>query len=383
MKVKFFSTYYHPNILGGGEISTQLLVEGLNRKGLDVEVITLGEIDEICFINNIKVKKIGVKKRSRIFKDNIENLNKKNLGLKIIMLFLDFIDIRLYKKFNREIGECDILHITNLHNFSGIPLLYLNKKKFKYIIQSIRAPFFDETNSFFKKIIVRIIKKIYGIYSKNIIFHFPTKYIFNYVKEQKMKITKYFIIGNTVDIKSEKIGEKENSICYSGSIRKGKGIKTLIKTFNELENKSIKLFLIGRGKMEDEIIGENIVKFGWKNKGENYEIIKKSKILVLPSEWPEAFGRVLIEAINLGTLPIGSDSGGIPEVLNYNEKYIFKTKDSNDLKEKIIRILNLSEEEYKKEIEILRKEVKKFSYESHIEEFIKMYEEILYKRGNI
>lgn len=38
--------------------------------------------------------------------------------------------------------------------------------------------------------------------------------------------------------------------------------------------------------------------------------MKKSKVVVLPSEWEEAFGRVLIESIFNGTIAIGSDRGG-------------------------------------------------------------------------
>lgn len=375
MKVTIFSTYYYPNIVGGGEISTQLLAEGLSRKGITVEVVTLGEKDEQYLVNKILVKKIGLKRRKEENKQWISVLKK------IFYFFLDFFDISLYLKYKKEIEKTDILHITNFHYISGLPLLYILFKKKVCVIQSIRAPIFESYNNFLKKIIFGLGLFFYKIYSKNIIFHFPTEYMYKYVSKNSMRIRDYFIIGNTVLLENE-MSLKSNYICFSGSIVEYKGVNTLISAFLKLEDKNLELLLIGKGKLVKNIKNEKIKITGWLSKEENYNLIKKSKILILPSEWPEAFGRVLIEAIKLGTIPIGSDSGAIPEVLDYDSRYIFKTKNINSLKEKIERILKLSENEYRKEIQDLQRKMEKYSYETHIENFIKQYKKCLEKSFN-
>lgn len=377
MKIKIFSTYYYPNILGGGEISTQILAEGLLKKGIDIEVITLGKQDEIYTVNGVKVKKIGIGKKYRIFEDIINNSLNKNIFFKMKMLILDFINIKLYKKYQKQIGKCDILHITNLHNFSGIPLLYLNKKNFKYIIQSIRAPFFSKGN-ILKNFFSKVIKKIYNIYSKNVIFHFPTEYICKYTKEQGTEIKKYFIIGNSIDFKNklENFQEKNINVLYVGKVVQEKGIVTLVETLKKMGLESKSLF-IGDGNLKSFVLKKGIKVTGWLSREETYEYMKKSKVLILPSEWEEAFGRVLIEAIANGTLVIGSDRGAIPEVLNFNEKYIFKAGLSEKLQKKILRILNLNEEDYQNEVLNLQKYIEKYNYENHINNFIKNYSKIL------
>lgn len=384
MKIKIFTTFYYPKILGGGEISTQLLVEGLLAKGIDVEVVTLGDKDESFNHNGVNIKVINCGLRNKLYMKNL-NKKKRYFILKIFFFLGDFFDIFFYKKCSNNLKNCDILHITNYHNYSCIPLIYKLQNKNIKIIQSIRAPIFEGNNNFFKKLWEEFSKKIYCKYNKNIIYHFPTNYMYNYLKKKNIEFKNYFIIGNTVDIKAQKINfnEKKIDICYSGVIETHKGIKTLVKAIQIFKNKNsnLKVIFIGKGTLEYEVKKSEINVTGWLSREENYKKIKESKLLILPSEINEAFGRVLIEAIQLGTLVIGSDSGAIPEILNYNKKYIFKAKNYDELKEKIERVLNLSEEEYINEVEFLRSEINKYSYEKHILDFIKKYDEVLDKRG--
>lgn len=378
MKIKIFSTFYYPNIIGGGEISTQLLAEGLKEKGVDVEVVTLGERKKIFIHNGVTVKVIASSARNKIYKNILE---KKYIFLKFILFWGDFIDILFYKKLKYELKNCDILHITNYHYCSCIPLLYRLKKENIKIIQSIRAPIFQDNKNNLKKIWSKVSMKLYQLYSKDIIFHFPTKYMYNYLETKNIKFNKFFIIGNTVNINIQKIQfeNKDIDLCYSGVIEEYKGIRTLINSIKNLKEKrkKIKSIFIGKGSLEIEARKNEIEVTGWLSKEKNYQKIKKSKVLVLPSEWDEAFGRVLVEAIYLGTIVVGSDSGAIPEVLNYNSNYIFKTKNYKELEEKIERILNLSKKEYENEIKFLREEVKKYSYDNHILKFIENYKELL------
>ena len=154
-----------------------------------------------------------------------------------------------------------------------------------------------------------------------------------------------------------------------------KGIKTLIEL--KKNNPSLKIVCVGDGRLKEECIRNSIVVTGWIKKKEVYSYIKNSKILVLPSEWEEAFGRVLIEGVINGTLVIGSDQGAIPEVLGYKNEYIFKAKNIPEFNKKIKRILNLTSEEYEAELKDMQNYMEKYNYENHIKSFIKLYKNLI------
>ena len=46
------------------------------------------------------------------------------------------------------------------------------------------------------------------------------------------------------------------------------------------------------------------------------QLCEAADVLAMPSDWPELFGRALIEAMACGTPAVGANVGGIPEVLS-------------------------------------------------------------------
>lgn len=122
-----------------------------------------------------------------------------------------------------------------------------------------------------------------------------------------------------------------NIICVC-SIHPGKGVHILIESFNKLlkENNDINLHIIGdvaKGgdisyikklkNMAEEVNPERILFLGWKQNP--YPYIKNTDILVLPSIGGfESFGMVIVEAMALKKAVIGSNIGGIPEVIKDN-----------------------------------------------------------------
>jgi glycosyltransferase involved in cell wall biosynthesis len=45
-------------------------------------------------------------------------------------------------------------------------------------------------------------------------------------------------------------------------------------------------------------------------------LCEAADVLAMPSDWPELFGRTLIEAMSCGTPAVGTRVGGVPEVLS-------------------------------------------------------------------
>ena len=67
-----------------------------------------------------------------------------------------------------------------------------------------------------------------------------------------------------------------------------------------------------------------------------FEFLKKIDVYVQPSI-AESHGRVIVEAMSVGCPVIGSNVGGIPELVNH--QYVFKKKNYKDLYTKMKNLL--------------------------------------------
>lgn len=111
---------------------------------------------------------------------------------------------------------------------------------------------------------------------------------------------------------------KQNYYCFVGRLSPEKGIETLLKAAMELSQYHLKV--IGTGPLENEIRSkykaENIEFLGFRKWEELGTILANSRCMVLPSECYENNPLSIIEALCLGTPVIGSNIGGIPELIN-------------------------------------------------------------------
>ena len=130
--------------------------------------------------------------------------------------------------------------------------------------------------------------------------------------------------------------QKKNyfTISYFGRISKKKGILTLLKALNHLKFDDW-IFMIDIDHIDDKeyfiqlkpyLTNLSKRKKLKKISCDYFEISKfmsKSDIVVLPSEYPEQYGRVIQESVASGALVIGSNVGGIPEIIN-DKKLLFE-----------------------------------------------------------
>ena len=137
-----------------------------------------------------------------------------------------------------------------------------------------------------------------------------------------------------------------NSILYFGRIEKEKGVFILAEAAQKLPNAVFNI--VGKGSAEEElkvyiqnnnISNINLLGPKW---GEELDvIIKESCCVVVPSIWPEVSSYVSFQAYANGRPVIASKIGGLPEVVIDNKTgYLFSSGDSNDLMDKIKRMLN-------------------------------------------
>lgn len=143
---------------------------------------------------------------------------------------------------------------------------------------------------------------------------------------------------------------EQNYFLYFGRLSEEKGIMTLIKAMKNIDSK---LKIVGTGPLKDKISKfikeneyQNIELLGFKSGKELNTIVANSKAVILPSEWYENGPYSAIESLKLSRPLIGSDLGGIPELIEQNENgYVFKHSEIKDLHEKIEKMNNLSKKE--------------------------------------
>ena len=136
---------------------------------------------------------------------------------------------------------------------------------------------------------------------------------------------------------------------YFGRLSEEKGIMTLIKA---VVNLNVQLKIAGTGPLEEDVRQyvadkkiSNIMFLGFKTGEELSNIVGNAKAIILSSEWYENGPYSAIEALQLGRPIIGADIGGIPELID-NNGYLFKSGNIDSLKDAILKLEKLDNEQY-------------------------------------
>lgn len=146
-------------------------------------------------------------------------------------------------------------------------------------------------------------------------------------------------------------------ISYVGRLDRHKGIETLLKGFSELNQTTSASHLAIAGKphndnanyltelkslVEQLDISEDVTFLG--HVDNPAKVYQASDVVVLPSEWPEPFGRTIIEALSCGVPVVASHVGGIPEILTGNfSNGLFESANPHSLAEKLTQHLSWRE----------------------------------------
>jgi L-malate glycosyltransferase len=149
-------------------------------------------------------------------------------------------------------------------------------------------------------------------------------------------------------------------IGYIGRMLEMKGIDLLLTAFARLRKQSpdrqYVLLMVGSGPAETALL-EQAKQLGVDGAIRHIPSVTQADVpkylslvdtLVLPSRrsgmWAEQFGRVMVEAMTMRVVVIGSSSGSIPEVIG-DAGYVFEENNSDDLFEKLRLVAHLSTEQ--------------------------------------
>jgi len=176
-------------------------------------------------------------------------------------------------------------------------------------------------------------------------------------------------------------------ILFVGRLEKYKGVQFLIEAIPAVikNQPDARFIIVGDGVFKDQLMKrvaelqiEPFVQFiVWIKQDELETYYGEADIVIVPSLWPEAFGRVGIEAFSVGRPVVGTNWGGIPEWLTDGQNgFLVEPGDAAAIAEKVKRLL--SDKELLETFgENARRASEKYTVSRHVDQIEAIYNDVI------
>jgi glycosyltransferase involved in cell wall biosynthesis len=133
-----------------------------------------------------------------------------------------------------------------------------------------------------------------------------------------------FVKHNLVPYDGPVGGARQRQVTYVGRLDAAKGAPLLMKGWDAYRatagDDALRLVIAGGGPMLDEVTAwaaerPSVELRGLMSKPDVFKLIGESRAVVLPSEWEETFGLVVVEAMAVGVPPLASGHGSFPDLI--------------------------------------------------------------------
>jgi glycosyltransferase involved in cell wall biosynthesis len=134
---------------------------------------------------------------------------------------------------------------------------------------------------------------------------------------------------------------EEKILLYLGGSSFIKGFHTVIKAVNEASKKYRDLRVIMTG-VKKNIPRQNYIGYEELPYEEVVKLHARAYALLFPSIWEEPLPYVIMESMLLGTIPIASRVGGVPEIVKGTpaEEYMFTPGDAGELLDRVEKLVS-------------------------------------------
>jgi len=391
MKILLATESYYPNI-DGGAIAQYNLVNELSKKGHDVRVIAPGGS----------------------LKNDIEKQNQvtvyRTRGIRL-PLYMDgryhFSPFPIFKvkKIIKEFKP-DIVDVCSPYPISVSTHICARKQKIP-VVGSIHVLPGNMITPFLR---LKNLQKIENFFWKYLVTYFnrvdwatiPTKTGADMFIEKGLKtdITPISNGLNTEVFNPKNDGEylkkrfnlpKKKIVLFAGRINEEKNLDVLIKAIPHVIKKIDVHFLLvgGGGEYKQWLINlgknlgveKNFTFTDFLDWGDYPNVYSIADLFAIPSE-SELQSIVTLEAIATGLPVVVVDKGALPELASNNNGLVFKSKNSVDMAECIVKILSnekLRKQMGKNSLEL----IKKHTIKSVAEQYEKTYEKIINRCKNM
>ena len=172
-------------------------------------------------------------------------------------------------------------------------------------------------------------------------------------------------------------------MLYFGRLSEEKGISTFLDA--SILNKEVPHLIVGTGPLEERLRQkvadgglDNVRFLGFKQGDELKTLLSESTCVVVPSEWYENCPMTVLEAFAAGRPVIGSDIGGIPELIEDGEDgFIFEPGNAQALAEKVQWIWEHRNKAREMGMQGRKKIEEQFNAELHYNGLMSIYNSVL------
>lgn len=339
MKLLFLVRKFPPKFLGGAEIYTLILARVLAKRGHKVLVLTG-----------------GAEREKKIYGASVKYIPELAFSPRLGTLLLPFYGWRLRRRIKKETNWADIIHAFD---YESILLLVGHQGIQSKLVATIQDYLLISTKEaeldadFWQKIYLKLVSPLRLFYRRR-----KLKKLSHIIFVSKFLAKKFALAGNvhseiiynplSPDWKRAKFKKEIRDILYGGQLVEYKGLGILLKAISQI---------IKARPVSVKIIGEDNINL-WKQKAKSLRIdqrirfvgkvsydklkeeILRTKLVVVPSLWPEPLGRMVIEGMSLGKAVIGTNQGGVPELIKDGETgFLVKAGEAKGLAQKIITVL--------------------------------------------
>ncbi len=191
------------------------------------------------------------------------------------------------------------------------------------------------------------------------------------------------VIGNSINFPKTLLKlKKQKKIVYAGRLTPGKGIDLLIAIIPTLFAlfPDYQFLIIGEGFLKASLLSlskkyKGLKIMGTVNHNKLLQFFRRSVVVIVPSVWPEPFGRVALESLSSGTPVVASNVGGLPEIVKDKKfGYIARPtpKDILFALESAIRNNDTLQKNIRKNYSLLKKEFSTDIYQKYLNVYKKL-----------
>ncbi|MDK2814625.1 MAG: hypothetical protein PWP18_538 [Thermoanaerobacter sp.] len=389
MRILFINVLYAPFIGGGAEITLKNLVEGIYNLGHEVKVLSFWDKDDKeevigvipvyrAKIPNVylpygKIRQPFLKRRLWHIVDIYNPISKKIVLRQIRDFKPDVISIH-----NTQGWSCSIWDAVSESNVPAIQVLHdlyllcpTNMFKNNVICKKqcltcklMRLPYKLKSNK---------LKAVVGV--SNFILD---KYLsYGYFRDVPIKKVIYNSRKLSSVIVERKTDPRYINFGFIGTLAPNKGVEVLLRAYHKVKKPHYKLFVAGAGKQDYEEYlkskykDDSIIFMG---RVEPKDFFEKVDVTIVPSIWYENLPGVVYESFAFGIPVIGSNIGGIPEmIINGVNGMLFDPYKEGDLEEKLLKFEG-DISDWKNKSEIIKQSAQKFlDYEGWLNQWEKLY----------
>ncbi len=349
MKVCIIHNLWGNEARGGAESVLASMVQFLGSIGHEVIIITTQAKSKkitIEIINGIKVYALP---------SSYLSLTKLSLPRRLFFHIISSFNLISYFKV-KKIIQSEKPEVVWTHNLVGIGttiLCLFHRKDIRHIHTLHDIQLLHPSGLLMRgqeKLINSFVAFVYQLIQKKYISSFseiisPSQWLLNvhtqkgFFKKNKCQVVPnpFLYNGNTQEIKHTNTNELF-TFLYVGQIEPHKGIAILIDSFKNIINQQLRLVIVGDGSklqnLQDQNSDTRIEYQGRQTSSSVKEIMKTANCLIVPSLCYENFPTVILEAISACLPVLGSDFGGITELV-FNKQFLFEPTEEG-ITEKLI-----------------------------------------------